>query len=194
VNNLNLEVRIGDVLHYGNAMYSGNVGYQVYLVPDSINNVEQVSEYITQPTTLSVKVIGYNVPVSPQPYSLVVVYEGLTLTKSSTCAECEANYQEVCPIENGLGLRKCQSNNMFGPCLVTSCDEGFTFNSNENSCVVFLAYNLVITVVCACCAGLMLFTTLLLWFCLQPANCFRKDKDGNDVQTRPIPLGLKSTL
>lgn len=140
VNNLDLQLIVDDIAYFGNALY-GSSGYQQ---ADFVNTVEQVDTKmfripVVEGKLYHFKVLGSNIPVSPQPYSMVVRGSGVKL-QQTRCPDCvRAGDSQVCPITNGVGMQICGSDLFYSRCDVLTCNTDYTYNSGV-SIVIFSFY------------------------------------------------------
>jgi hypothetical protein len=109
---------------------------QARAVPDRANNAERIITWITSGTTFTVRVSGWNIPLSPQNYSLVItVPPGTIALPRNQCPECSAGQSLSCSVPHGVGLKKCsRSTGRYGlECIVSTCAKGYTISSWSNS-------------------------------------------------------------
>ncbi|EKX41119.1 hypothetical protein GUITHDRAFT_112852 [Guillardia theta CCMP2712] len=106
VNDLDLIVqnKDGDVWR-GNNLRQSDETYKDYVVSDNLQNAEQVSFSVSSPGLLVVRVVGVDVPLGPQAFSLVLSGSDLVEQQSSACSSI------TCP-KNCSGHGTCLSNSV----------------------------------------------------------------------------------
>jgi ABC-type multidrug transport system fused ATPase/permease subunit len=144
VNNLDMQVIVSSADGNFLASYNGNGARAISGVGgfDMVNNVEKVFATVAAGQIVSVNITGANVPQGPQTYSLVLL--GAPLSPSPTCAaECLPGSAYSCPIENGIGRVNCVDGRN-GPCVATSCADGYTLSSIGTGCIRFASFYIIL--------------------------------------------------
>ena len=140
-----------------------------------MNNVEEVTLAIASGKYVEIKVTASNVPIGPQPYSLVVRGNfQLTRCRGTTVRfsvlthfsiECTPGETVACEIPNGVGSKRCQEDLFFTKCLVESCNAGYLVSSASNSCNSFLDLTYFVIYICCGIIGFALIMLLITVLC-----------------------------
>ncbi|EFA81025.1 ABC transporter B family protein [Heterostelium album PN500] len=184
VNDLDLEMILDSTYTLGNQQPSSTGGPSP---PDRRNNVEQIQAPATDGVTYKFTVLSTTLISKEQPYSIVISGTGPGKFQwAEQCPECGSTDMIVCLVPNGVGQKKCQKNLMWGSCIVSSCNSGFSYNSLTGSCSAFLNYNYIVIIVAGATMALLLFIVGLIKY----KEYKDKKKYGADAKNS---LGLSIT-
>jgi len=144
---------------------------------DDVNNVEKIVIKSAPRGRYDAHVLGTNVPIADQTYSLVIHGDNI---ESLYCSECyyDPNTKEEreCAVSNGIGTQVCGDDNLFGKCKIYACDSGYVLdNGITKSCVTMLALTLYNIVLLAAFGIILVISVFVILMCYK-SKSLDKDK------------------